>query len=254
MRTKAQEGVYLNEVARRSFRDTADMDYISARLAYRSALLPQFHWAGLQAMEKYFKAILLFNRIPAKDIGHSLSSAMELAKQLPFPLQLSQSSLEIIEHLDSYGGDRYLIYSYAAYGPLLTKLDKAVWELRRYCKVLNYELDMGTMKKNMLTPEINRIEALEGQPIKHVMLTDGLLEAIIKSRKHPSRPGLLWNNPYFGLRRRQTVSMRLPMQMVNSPLTLNPEILDSVSAYVHIPKEAKKIFGEENTRRQKRRS
>uniref|UniRef100_UPI003F494778 hypothetical protein n=1 Tax=Cupriavidus taiwanensis TaxID=164546 RepID=UPI003F494778 len=253
MRTKAEEGVYLNEVARRSFRDTADMDYIAARLAYRSALLPQFHWAGLQAMEKYFKAVLLFNRIPAKDVGHSLSSALELAKQLPFPLQLCQSSLEIIEHLDSYGADRYLIYSYAAYGPLLTKLDKAVWELRRYCKVLNYDLDIGSMKKNMLAAEINRIEALDTRT-QQSMLIGGLLETIIKNRKHPSRPGLIWNNPYFGLRRRRTVSMRLPSQMVNSPLTLNPHILDSVSTYAHIPKEAKKIFRDEQTRRQKRKS
>lgn len=254
MRAKAQEDIYLNEVARRSFLDMADMDYIAARLAYRSALLPQFHWSGLQALEKYFKAILLFNRIPARNLGHSLSAAMDLTQQLPFRLQLSPSSIEIIQHLDAYGADRYLVYSYAAYGPLLTKLDKAVWELRRYCKVLSYELDMGTMRKDMLPPEIARIEALEKQPIKHGMLVGGLLESIIKTRNHPSRSGLIWNNPYFGLRRRQTVTMRLPAQMVNSPLTLKPEILDSVSEYVHIPQEAKKVFREESARRQRRKS
>jgi hypothetical protein len=37
------------------FRDTADQDYIMARVAYRSRMYPQFHRAGLQAIEKYLR-------------------------------------------------------------------------------------------------------------------------------------------------------------------------------------------------------
>lgn len=253
MKPKENDGVFLNEVARRCFRDTADADYIAARLAYRAALFPQFHWSGLQALEKYFKAILLFNRIPAINVGHSLAVAMQLAERLPFRLELSESSHDTIDHFDSYGADRYLVYSYAAHGPLLTKLDKVVWELRRYCKVIDYQLDIGGIKRGMLAPEVARINALEKQPIKHDVIVGGLLENIVKSRRHPSRPGLIWNNPYFGLLRRQIIRMRLPSEMVNSPLTLNPEILDSISSFVHIPKEAKQIFRDELVRRQGKR-
>lgn len=53
----------LNNFATRSFRDVADQDYVLARIAYRSELYAQFLWSGLQAIEKYLKAILLYNRI-----------------------------------------------------------------------------------------------------------------------------------------------------------------------------------------------
>jgi hypothetical protein len=60
-----QMNAKLNSFATRSFPDIADQDYISARLSYRSNLVPQFHWQSLQALEKYFKAIFLYNRIKA---------------------------------------------------------------------------------------------------------------------------------------------------------------------------------------------
>ena len=63
--------ILINDFAIRSFRDIADYDYISARMAYRAKLLPQFLWLGLQAIEKYLKCILLLNRIKAKII-HNL--------------------------------------------------------------------------------------------------------------------------------------------------------------------------------------
>lgn len=79
---------YLNDFATRSFRDIADQDYIMARAAYRATLYPQFLWSGLQAIEKYLKAILLYNRIPqpkGKDLlRHDLARALELTKQARF--------------------------------------------------------------------------------------------------------------------------------------------------------------------------
>ncbi|HCT5171431.1 TPA: HEPN domain-containing protein, partial [Enterobacter cloacae] len=54
----------LNDAARRSFRDMADQDYLSARLCYKHKLNFQFLWLSQQAVEKYIKAILLYNRVP----------------------------------------------------------------------------------------------------------------------------------------------------------------------------------------------
>jgi len=75
----------LNDFATRSFRDVADQDYIAARLSYRHGLIPQFHWQALQALEKYIKAILLYNRIKAKDINHDwlIMDSGLLAKEQP---------------------------------------------------------------------------------------------------------------------------------------------------------------------------
>ena len=47
----------VNSFALRAFRDTADRDYIHARMAYRADLFPQFHWSALHALEKYAKCI-----------------------------------------------------------------------------------------------------------------------------------------------------------------------------------------------------
>lgn len=64
--------MHINSYASRCFRDVADADYVSARMCYRAGLFAQFQWAGLQACEKYLKAILLYNRIPSHNVGHSL--------------------------------------------------------------------------------------------------------------------------------------------------------------------------------------
>lgn len=111
--------VLLNDFAIRSFRDVADQDYIAARLSFKHGLYPQFHWQSLQAIEKYIKAILLLNRIKAKDINHDLEKAMKYIRKLPFELQLSDVAKEIIKHLDTYGRFRYLESSYELYGPML---------------------------------------------------------------------------------------------------------------------------------------
>ncbi|WP_177186345.1 HEPN domain-containing protein [Nitrosomonas sp. Nm166] len=129
--------LYINNFATRSFRNTADLDYIAARMCYRAALYSQFLWSALQAFEKYYKAILLYNRIVAKDIKHDLAIAQKYAKKLCFVIELSASSIKLLEHLNSYGQYRYLEVSYFVKGSVFAELDKAVWELRRYCRVLD---------------------------------------------------------------------------------------------------------------------
>ena len=75
---------FVNSFATQSFRDQADRDYVSARLACRHELFPQFLWASHQAVEKYLKAILLYNRVRATKVGHDLARALSLAESLQF--------------------------------------------------------------------------------------------------------------------------------------------------------------------------
>jgi hypothetical protein len=67
----------LNDFAIRSFRNVADADYISARLAYRAQLPIQFLWASQQALEKYLKFILFLERIKVEKLGHELTPALK---------------------------------------------------------------------------------------------------------------------------------------------------------------------------------
>ena len=69
--------IHINDFTRRSFRDVADQDYIAARMSHRANLREPFLWSSLQAFEKYFKAILLFNGNSAKGIGHNLNDGLK---------------------------------------------------------------------------------------------------------------------------------------------------------------------------------
>lgn len=214
------------------------MDYISARMSFRASLIEQFHWQALQALEKYLKAILLYNRIKAPKIGHSLSKALNKAQQLPFDLELTQPAREFVDHIDTYGRFRYLEASYFIHGPKLVELDRTVWEIRRYCKVLKYDISLQDGHKNQMLPlELEAIERSKNLPPQQFRILGGTLEKIIDKKDHPARAPLIWQNGFFGRSRRKTVKARTGFQAKNSPLTLHPEILDIVKEYVYLPKE-----------------
>jgi hypothetical protein len=236
---------HLNSFATRCFRDVADRDYISARLCYRAGLISQFHWAALQAFEKYFKAILLYNRIKAKRIGHNLAKAQKLMQKAPFDIRLSQTSEKLLSHLNDYGRFRYLETSYFIRGPKLVELDKAVWELRRYCRVLDYELPVsGDKPVKMLEYELEHIERAESQAFQQFRIVGGKLEAIIANKADPARAPLVWQNGFYGSSRRKSVRVPIHSYSENSPLFLHPQIMDHVLEYIFIPPDVVKAYSE----------
>ncbi len=243
----------INDFAIRCFRDVADQDYIAARMAYRAGLFPQFHWSASQAVEKYLKGILLLNRVKATDINHDLAKALEHAKKLPFKIKLSPSSENLIKHLDTFGRFRYMESSFYIHGPKLVELDKTVWEIRRYCTILNYEArwllkDGQTM--NIFNTELARIENSEKEaPQKFRLMGGGVLERILKKKDDPARKPLIWQNAFFGSSTRQRVRMTVYHHATNAPLTLHPEILEEVIKYVFLPREVVKAYREELAKR-----
>lgn len=232
----------LNSFAIRSFRDMADQDYIAARTSYRAALFPQFHWSSLQAVEKYVKGILLLNRIRAKNLSHDLELGLKALNKLPFKVRLSESSRAFIHHLDRVGAYRYLESSYYVMGPKLVELDRTVWELRRYCKVMNYAVKLGDgTDKSMLELEVAGAEAHEDRP-HQLRITGGVLERIVDSTNHPARQPLLWQNAFFGRRSRTHVRIPMPFHATNAPLTLDPDLVEDVLEYVYLPKHVAEAY------------
>ncbi len=207
-------------------------------MAYRARLIPQFHWSSLQAIEKYLKAILLYNRIKARDINHDLSKALGHIKELPFKLKLSNSSLELIRHLDKFGRFRYLESSFYVFGPKLIELDKTIWEIRRYCKHMNYQYSFDDGHTiNGLDLELAKIEQSDQQIPQKLRIMGGVLEKIIENKRHEAREPLLWRNAFFGTKARNTLKIPIYMDGTNAPLSLHPEILEEVNKYVYLPKE-----------------
>lgn len=240
---KPSTDALLNDFAIRSFRDVADEDYIAARLAFRARLIPQFLWGSLQAVEKYLKCMLVLNRIPASR-GHDLGdilAAFEESKQ--FELRLSDPARKFVMFLDAYGRHRYFESSWYVMGGEIVDLDRTVWEVRRYARIMRYELHgQDDSSANALPIELaHNIEAESRHP-QDFYIMGGRLEAILDKKDHPAREPLIWQNGFFGRSRRRSVRLRSGFQAANSPLTLHPGLLDEVLKYVWLPKDVRQAY------------
>lgn len=237
--------VLLNDFAIRCFRDIGDGDYIVARTAFRQRLIQQALWSGLQTLEKYLKCILLLNRVRATNVNHDLDTAIALVdRELPFKLRLPATVREFIVYLDTYGKYRYYESSFAAMGREMLRLDSTVWHVRRYCQVMDYELDDGQgNKRSMLQVELDKAEQGEkGRPEHYLWFPNGQLEKILADKKNPARAALIWKNMFFGSRARKGIIWRTNMNAGNAPLTLHPHIVDEVRKYVYLPKFVVKAY------------
>lgn len=232
--------ILLNDFAIRSFRETADKDYITARMAYRARLIQPFLWSALHCLEKYVKGVLVLNRMNAKDLGHTVLPGIERMKQSgKFEIELSANTVQFIKGLEDYGAKyRYYEVSYDIEPFDIVRLDRAVWELRRYCQSLDYDIvDMNGKTVNLLTHELDRVHRAKAKHEKGTCVMGGVLEKIIKKKDHPAREALIWKNLFFGPSRRKSVKMRPDWEAGNSPFFLHPEIIDEVVKYVYIPKD-----------------
>ena len=231
--------ILVNDFAIRSFRETADKDYIAARMAYRARLIQPFLWSALHCLEKYVKGTLVLNRVKAHR-GHSVLPGIERMKQHgKFELDLSLDTVKFIEKLEDYGAEyRYYEVSYDIRPFDIVRFDRAVWELRRYCQPLDYDIVDGNGKiLNLLPHELDRVHRAKANHEKGTCVMGGILEKIIEKKDHPAREALIWNNLFFGPSRRKGVKMRPDWEAGNSPFFLHPEIIDEVVKYVYIPKD-----------------
>jgi len=228
----------LNSFATESFRDQADRDYIHARLACRSELFPQFLWSAHQALEKYLKAILLYNRVEAVRVRHDINRALVLAKQLPLGIQLSKRSNDFFGHVADLGEHRYLDVPYYVNGHVMVDLDLCVWELRRYCQVLDvFGKSLPPAEDALLRKAKLELQLSEAQPRQKFRLHNGFLEKVLDNRLHPSRPALVWNNPCYGSHVRRVVRARDHMHAQNPLLLHYPDVLSELQKYVLIPEK-----------------
>jgi len=179
----------LNDFARESFRYTADQDYIAARMSYKAGLIEPFLWSSLHAIEKYLKAILLFNKISTKNYSHNIEKLLCKVKHIGnINLRLPKNVESFIRYLNEYGENRYfddyaLLEKYALYN-----LDETVWYIRRYC------FDR-TLYENPNFTEIEP-EKQEEEPRK-CRISSGFLERVI-NEKLESYSYLTDDNFFYG--------------------------------------------------------
>lgn len=94
-------------------------------------------------------------------------------------------------------------------GGEIAELDRSVWEVRRFARVLQYELkgSEGTMI-GALPVEIGRNVDAQSRHPQDFYISGGLLESIIGNRQHAERGALIWQNGFYGKSRRSSVLIR----------------------------------------------
>jgi len=239
----------LNSFSIRSFRDTADRDYVHSRLAFRARLVPQFFWSSLHCLEKYLKGILLINRVPCKDVSHAVTPLLKrLTDAGPFAIPVSDSTLALLDRLEGMAEYRYFQVSYFNHDVSVYDLDLAVWEIRRYCQVLDYSRLPDAATLPPLATELHRIAAARAAGQKGTCLS-GWLEDVISKKEHAAREPLLWNNLLFGPSRRKRVSVPAYEEAGNAPLYMHPEIVDEVLKYIKMEKPVADMWRQEAVKR-----
>ena len=181
----------------------------------------QFLWACQQTLEKYLKFILFLERIKAPKIRHDLLPALEAIEASGLRLELTQGTKNFIERIDQVGRYRYMEVSFFVEWPRIIELDRAVWELRRFCTS---------------APHPRTLKLRQGQRAPFYRIDQGFLEELLQDRKAPARRALIWHNAFVG-RKRKSMTIYGSFVANNSPLFNHPELIDTLIQYVHIPYE-----------------
>ncbi len=218
----------LNDVAKRSFRDIADQDYLTARVCFKNNLTFQFLWMSQQAIEKYIKCILLFNRVSVLKINHDLVKGLNAINAIPYlELDLSEKSIDFIKYINNQGPNRYFQKVMYTRGLEIITLDRTVWELRRYCRLLDYQLK--TPKGDvieMLEVELRTIQHTRNVPPHEHKIVDGYLEKRLRDNKYNHGSILTWKNFFFGKTKKNTIKIGRSMQTSLPTQDLHPESLE----------------------------
>jgi hypothetical protein len=214
------------EYINRTFRDVADQDYIAARIVHRYGCLDiQFLWLAEQAVEKYLKAILLYNR---KEINHNhdlYETLNRIHKIEDIPFEFPKDVRNFITFLCQNGPNRYFERSYSLLGEECMQLDRAIWFIRRYCYNMRHvgaRLD-GIHEEN-LANEIKKVHhkyTMEN-PQKY-RLFGGFLEKVLDAKKSPLRRELVWKNFYYGSYKKQSRRYTITRTSANAYYLLHPK-------------------------------
>lgn len=242
---------YRNEFARRSFLEIADYDYVSARILFKYHCYEQCMVTSQQSIEKYLKAILLFQSVKPKNSNrpnHNLGVLMAECLSIN-NLVLSEDTMKFIKALNGVENIRYLTNSYFLRGDLLRLLDKVVFELRVYCSY-------GSNKVAPLYKNINAISKYQNGRL----VFGGNLEKIIKAKADSNhfsnkerlklKKILFWKNSMLTGEVYTTDEMYrakvAPLEqtgIINSDgVSIDHAIYEAIEEYVYLPKSTKNLF------------
>lgn len=236
--------IYYVDFINRCFRDVADKDYVAARILGRQRLGHQFMWSGLQAMEKYLKAILLFSRESTKGLSHDLKKILHHVENqiTDIAFDLPDDVRDFISILGRYGANRYFEYTHATYGKELLALDRAVWHVRRYCQNLRSISLPGGESPNVLASNLQTLATYDPNCPWTASLQGGYLEKLLADRDETNRKHLVWKNFYFGANKKRKIKWQVEVSIQTPTHELYPQLFTVLDRLVHFSPEVRKDF------------
>jgi|MTBAKSStandDraft_2_1061841.scaffolds.fasta_scaffold05006_4 hypothetical protein len=210
--------VVLNTFATEVFRDQADADYITARACWRLRLREQFLWSALQALEKYLKAILLFNGRSAlwpgtdqrgKEFGHDLPRLFQSVSAIEdLVIELPEWAGDFFATLERFGNNRYLSKSAYSLPEWLGKLDELTWSLRRYAQFMRIIAMLDGEARELLHAKLQAINNPKNRshPTRYCPFHGFLEKVNDRPPKDPTRQALVWNNQFYGRKSRKQLT------------------------------------------------
>src|SRR5580704_10087145 len=193
------------------FIKTADDNYVTARWCFHQNLNVDFLWLAVHCVEKYLKAVLLFNGRTATRHGHDIrklyadvrkfaddllpaSPAKPQRVRMPEAMWRSETFEEFIGrlYLDGKAHNRYQLYGYTKMPDDLWKLDQLVFSIRRICW-----LDVNVMGEDLPGgPRLSNREELKAAPdrwVLHSRFEDALNGKLGEEVKKAAET---WNFPF----------------------------------------------------------
>ena len=244
-----------NDFIKRSYRDQADRDYIAARAVHRMGLTDQFLWIALMSVEKYLKAILLFNDHPTHGIKHNIDDALNRVFRIKgLRCDFTKQEHAFVKYLADQGQDRYFERFRYTSGEELLNLDALVWSVRRYCDDYFFPFDpaqqIHTKYQRAFLHSLSE-PSLRKTPHKFRLRSKGIIEEILDTKKHLSlQPVLTWKNLYFGKRRKAVVRVQIKSTQANPSTFLYPEIYSWLIKHVPLDKKTRTLLNEFRARQQ----
>lgn len=234
----------INDFIDSSFRKVADQDYICARLCHRYGLISQFYWSALQSIEKYLKAILLYNRKSTKKLGHYITRAYDKVLEIndinfKFPAEIRDYLL----HIEEQGKNRYFEYPRHVYGKELLYLDKTIWHIRQYCFYLRTVVQDNGKNVDLFPRNLKKIEKnINRGPTRRSFVFWGFLEDILSDKKSDLREHLVWKNFYFGSYVKKKIRYKLRVSSATPTHVLQPEIFPELDKIVKFSDAVRNYF------------
>jgi hypothetical protein len=199
-------------IVKEMFVRTADENYVAARWCNAQRLHTDFFWLGTHALEKYMKAVLLYNGRSVKRYGHDVlrlySSVHTIGKSLlPVTLKkpsnltgvhwINRTAKEFLEHpaRDGSPENRYLGHGYSTRSQDVHMLDTMVYAVRRLICPLDEPLQLLGRPRNVSPPTYRHVLTTQSdyRPMRSGPLDD-LIEG--KGSDELRRAALNLNMPF----------------------------------------------------------